>query len=78
MAVPQHEYEVHLSIDAEAYRRYYSGAARVIVARDAQGRRVQFPAERLRTFVTHQGIQGTFVLRVDEDNRLLEIRRKAG
>jgi len=47
-----------------------------VVARDQlSGRTVRFPANRLRSFVTHEGVQGRFELIVGADNRLLELRR---
>ena len=69
-------YEVPLSIDRDDYLRSYSGQASHIVARDVHGKMVQFPAVSLRPFVTHEGIRGTFVISVDGDNRLVDIRRK--
>jgi hypothetical protein len=69
------EYIVPLRISAEAYQRMYNGNARNVVARDRAGQTIQFPAASLRPFVTHDGISGTFVIRVDEQNRLASIRR---
>lgn len=69
------EFVVHLDISAAAYERLYRGEARSVVARDTQGRRVQFPAGALRRFVTHEGIQGVFIIRVDAHNKLLDICR---
>jgi hypothetical protein len=69
------EYIVPLRITADAYQRMYSGDARNVVARDRAGQTIQFPAASLRPFVTHDGISGTFVIRVDEHNRLTSIRR---
>jgi hypothetical protein len=69
------EYIVPLRITADAYQRMYSGDARSVVARDRSGQTIQFPADSLRPFVTHDGISGTFVIRVDKDNRLASIRR---
>jgi len=69
------EYIVPLRITADAYQRLYSGDARNVVARDRAGRTIQFPAASLRPFVTRDGISGTFVIRVDKDNRLASIRR---
>lgn len=71
------QYEVPLSIDREEYLHSYSGHAKVVVARDVHGKRLQFPALALRPFVSHSGIQGTFIISVDVDNRLVDIRRKA-
>ncbi len=69
-------YTVHLDISAEAYREMYRGVVRNVIARDLEGRRIQFPAMALRSFVTASGIQGRFVVRVDADNRLVDIQRR--
>ncbi len=72
---PEQIYTVTLDISAEAYQLMYSGAARNVVAHDTEGRRVQFPAQALRKFVTRQGVQGTFLIRVDANHRLIDIQR---
>ncbi len=72
------KYIVPLSIEAAAYQRMYGGEARHVVALDVEGRTVQFPAASLRPFVTREGIQGVFVIRVDEKNRLVDIQRRRG
>ncbi len=72
------EFIVPLSISAEAYQHMYRGEARQVVARDTEGRKIQFPAASLRPFVTHEGIEGVFVIRVDENNRLIDIQRQRG
>lgn len=64
-----------LNISAEHYLTYYQGVARQVLAATADGRRVQFPAERLRPFVTHEGIRGEFVIEFDADNRFVALRR---
>jgi len=71
----QKEYIVPLSITADAYRRLYSGDARNVLAYDQEGRKIQFPASFLRSFVTHEGIRGIFIIRVDEHNKLAGIHR---
>jgi hypothetical protein len=48
------------------------------VARDSEGRRIRFPALALRPFVMHDGVNGVFVLRVDENNKLIDLRRETG
>ncbi len=70
------EYLVTLNISAEQYLKNYSGHARSIVTLDSRGRNVQFPATAMRRFVTHDGIQGDFLIRVDEDLKLVDIQRK--
>jgi len=69
------EYIVPLNITADAYRQLYSGDARNVFAHDQEGRKIQFPASSLRPFVTHEGIRGTFIIRVDDHNKLAAIRR---
>jgi hypothetical protein len=69
------DYIVPLNIAADAYRQLYSGHARTVVAHDREGRKIQFPASSLRAFVRHDGISGTFVIRVDQHNKLVGIRR---
>ncbi len=67
---------VTLSISKAEFERLYRGQARTVIARDQQGRTIRFPAMSLRPFLSHQGIQGNFVIRVDERNRLLDIQRQ--
>lgn len=69
-------YTITLDISADAYQRMYRGEALHVLALDTQGRRVQFPALSLRKFVTTEGVRGTFLIRVDADNRLVDIQRR--
>jgi hypothetical protein len=72
------QFTLTLSISQAEYERLYRGQARTVVARDAHGKTLQFPALSLRPFLTHDGIHGTFVISVDSNNRLLDIRRQGG
>lgn len=76
VAMPEREFVVTLSISAAAYRQMYRGTAQHVLAEDLQGRRIRFPAAALRPFVTHDGINGVFVLRVDARNKLIDVRRR--
>ena len=69
------EFYFSLSITADELMRYYRGSAQQVVARAQDGRCVQFPASALRPFVTHEGVRGEFCLVVDDNNRLVELRR---
>ncbi len=64
-----------LDISSERYLAYYQGVAHLVSATTADGRRVQFPAQRLRPFVTHEGIRGEFVIEFDADNKFVALRR---
>jgi Protein of unknown function (DUF2835) len=72
------EFTVTLSIARTEFERLYRGQARNVLARDAQGKTLQFPALSLRQFLGHEGVSGTFIIRVDASNRLLDIRRRTG
>ena len=69
------EIRFRLAISPERYLSYYQGAARNVLAVSVDGRRVQFPAERLRPFVTHEGVCGEFVLEFDANNKFVDLRR---
>jgi hypothetical protein len=67
---------VPLKIEAAAYQKMYRGDAQNVVAHDVEGRTIQFPAASLRPFVTRGGVEGVFVIQVDETNRLIDIQRR--
>jgi hypothetical protein len=69
---------VQLNISAAEFQRLYEGTVREVSVRSLDGRRVRFPANILRPFVTHSGISGTFCIRFDQDNRYLGIDRVSG
>lgn len=64
-----------LDISSEAYLNYYQGRARTVIVQAEDGRRVQFPADALRPYVTRAGIQGRFELVTDAGHKLIELRR---
>ena len=66
---------VDLRIAADDYLRMYAGTAKSVVARARDGRRVRFPAQALRAFVSHEGITGCFAVDFDENMKLLGISR---
>ena len=66
-----------IQISAEDYLSYYSGHAKSISTLSDDGRRIEFPAEHLRDFVTAEGISGYFELCFNEDNRFKAIKKIA-
>lgn len=72
------EYRFRLAISAEEYLAYYEGAARDVVVTLANGQNLQFPAAALRSVVTHDGVYGEFVLRVNANNKLQGLERVRG
>jgi len=67
------ELRVLLNISAEDFLSYYRGDAQTVIAQSKDGRRVQFPANALRPFLTHSGIQGEFAIRFDENHKLIGV-----
>jgi hypothetical protein len=68
-------FEFVMRISPEEYLRYYRGEVTAVVAETSSGLTVQFPASRLRPFVTRGGIEGRFLLLCDDSNRCLDLRR---
>ncbi|WP_439134453.1 DUF2835 domain-containing protein [Pseudomaricurvus sp.] len=66
---------VNLVIAPDEYQRMYSGAARHVSTVSVDGRKVQFPANILRPYVTRGGIRGRFMIRFSSDNRFESIQR---
>ena len=69
------EYRFRLNISADKLLHYYSGSVRNLVTYDDQGVRIQFPLQVLRPFVRHGGIQGEFLMRVDDNNKFIDIQQ---
>ena len=67
--------QVSLSISRDEYMKWYQGAASAVHATDTSGKKVRFPANILRPFITHTGIKGTFVIYFDDNNKFKDIRR---
>lgn len=72
------ELRVPLTISADEYEHYYRGVAKVVIATSSDGRRVQFPANVLRPFLTRSGIHGEFVLVFDDRFKFIAIHRVDG
>ena len=63
----------HLKLDAQEYLAYYSGRVKSISVLTDDGLRIEFPAEHLRPFVRHRGIEGHFEIEFDENFRIKKI-----
>ena len=76
-AVNQQQYRFRIQISQMEFLRHYQGTASSVQVMSECGRRLRFPASRLRPFLTHTGISGRFVLTVDADNRFLDLEKIA-
>jgi hypothetical protein len=63
---------IDLKISAEDYKASYLEPYQVL-ALSRDGQRLRFPANILRPYVTHHGIDGTFLIHTDDRHRFLAI-----
>ena len=66
---------VSLNISSDEITRWYAGEAHIVHAKSVDGRRVHFPANILRQFVTHQGVQGLFRISYSAEGKFIGITR---
>lgn len=64
-----------MRISREQFLSWYRGARRTVSVRARDGRVIHFPANILQPYVTHDGIQGSFALHFDEQNKFRSIER---
>ncbi|WP_370978678.1 DUF2835 family protein [Agaribacterium sp. ZY112] len=69
------QYIVNLSLSAEEFQKLYQGRAQSVIARSQSGERLRFPASSLRPYVGYSGIKGCFEILVDNNSKLVHIRR---
>ena len=64
-----------LAISAEAYLSVYKGHARTISTMAFDGRRVEFSADRMKEFLTREGVNGVFEMEITAKKKFLSIKR---
>lgn len=64
-----------LAISSDAYLAVYEGRAKVISTFASDGRRVEFAADNVRKFLTHDGIFGVFEMEITAENKFVAIKR---
>jgi len=76
MAPSQHRhYFFRLHINQDQFLRHYQGAANSVQVMSECGKSLRFPASRLRSLLTHNGINGRFCLTVDANNRFVNLQQ---
>jgi len=71
--MPESRFYLHLS--TEQYQQYYCGEVSQVQIVDQHNQRIQFPAGMLRKHVNHDGVHGQFILKYDQNNRLVSLER---
>ena len=69
------KYEFTLHLSADEYLQYYEGLAKAIQVRSYCGKLIQFPADKMREFVLSDGIHGEFAMQLDNNNKLISVKR---
>jgi len=64
---------VDISINKEEWLKIYRGECHLVHAKSRDGRSIQFPANILSKYTTHNGIQGSFVINFDDAGKFQSI-----
>jgi hypothetical protein len=64
-----------LRLSRDQAMQYYQGTARFVIVTAENGQRLQFPAEHIRPFIDHNGVNGIFQIEFDSNNKLLGLKR---
>lgn len=68
---------VDLHINRDEWLRLYRGESQRVSARSRDGRSVQFPANILSPFTSHDGIHGSFVIAFNKEGKFQGVTRIA-
>jgi len=69
---------ISLNIAPEEMVRWYAGEANIVRATAIDGRKVKFPANILKPFVTREGVRGVFCIKYSAAGKFLSISRYQG
>ena len=73
--MPEQSFRFSLSISREEYLKYYSGYAAAVRTTTHEGIVIEFPARNLTPWISHSGLNGTFEIRFDNNNKLIDLQR---
>ena len=64
-----------LQLTADQFLRVYQGTAKRVSVIASDGRRIEFSAQNIRKFLTHDGISGKFEMELTAENKFVAIRK---
>ncbi|MDI1230726.1 MAG: DUF2835 domain-containing protein [Methylobacter sp.] len=74
--MPQHQFiRFALALSYDQYLKVYQGMAKNVSVVADDGRRVAFPAGKVQTFLTNQGINGYFEMELTPENKFVSIKK---
>lgn len=65
----------NINLSYEKFFEVYKGHAKYVVVKAIDGRTLQFPAEILKPYLTHTGIQGRFIIYFDDKNKFKSLEK---
>ena len=66
-----------LNLSADQYLKVYQGLAKNITALADDGRRIAFPAQNIKQFLSHEGIYGHFEMELTAEHKFIAIKKIA-
>ncbi|MBQ4812605.1 hypothetical protein A7985_03190 [Pseudoalteromonas luteoviolacea] len=69
------EYYFYLTLTYEQCLAYYEGEVEHIQVIEDGGKRIRFPAQHIRRFVSTIGVSGRFRLQLDDNNRFIALEK---
>lgn len=69
------EIRFRITISAHEYLQYYQGMVNSILVTTSEGKMVQLPAGTLQKFVDQSGVNGSFRVIYDNNNKLVRVER---
>lgn len=64
-----------LSLSSEQFLQVYQGIAKNVTARTDEGQVIKFPAQHIKSFLTHDGIYGYFEMEFSPEHKFIGIKR---
>jgi len=72
----QHQYiRFALSLSYDQYLKVYQGTVKNVSVVADDGRRVAFPAGKVQSFLTRQGINGYFEMELTPEHKFVSIKK---
>jgi NAD+--asparagine ADP-ribosyltransferase len=68
-------FRFYLNLTADQYLRVYQGTAKRVLVIANDGQRIEFPAQNIKKFLTHDGISGRFEMELTSENKFVAIRK---
>ena len=66
---------IDVALAAHKFQKLYEGRAQNLLVNSRDGRRIQLPLAIFRSFLTHEGVHGSFMVKFDANNKLLDIKK---